>query len=126
MSRIMVIDDEKYIREWYSIELSDMGYEIKTVGSCYKILNKIELFQPDLIVLDIRLIECDGLELLQEIRNCYPETSVIICSAYDSYRDDIKTIAADYYVIKSFDLSELKSKIERALETTVPLLTKAV
>ncbi len=126
MSRIMVIDDEKYIREWYSIELSDMGHEVNTVGTCCKIFKRIECFQPHLIVLDIRLIDCDGLELLQEIRNCYPEIPVIICSAYDSYRHDIKTIAADYYVIKSFDLSELKSKIERSLETWVPLLTKAV
>jgi DNA-binding response OmpR family regulator len=45
---------------------------------------------------------------------------VIICSAYGSYKVDIKSIAADAYVVKSSDLTELKKKIAQVLETTVP------
>ena len=126
MSRILVVDDEKYMREWYFHELTGMGHEVSTARSAYKLMRKIRIFQPDLIILDIRLTDCDGLELLQEIRNSYPDLSVIICSAYDSYRDDIRALAADYYVIKSFDLSELKTKIKKALGAKNPFLNRAV
>jgi len=44
---------------------------------------------------------------------------VVLCTAYDTFKEDMKSIAADYYVIKSFDLSELKSKIAMALEANV-------
>jgi len=56
------------------------------------------------------------LELLQEIRNQYHDLPVILCTAYDTYKEDPKSIAADYYVVKSFDLAQLKRAIEKALE----------
>lgn len=126
MNRIMVVDDEKYIREWYSLEFSQMGYETSATGTCNKLVKKIDMFQPDLVIMDIRLVDCDGLEMLQEIRNANPDLAIIICSAYDSYRNDIKTLAADYYVVKSFDLAELKEKVQRTFEARIPFLTRAV
>jgi hypothetical protein len=42
------------------------------------------------------------------------------CTAYDTFKEDMKSIAADFYVIKSFDLTELKNKIKMALEAQVP------
>ena len=65
-----------------------------------------------------------GLEMLQEIRRWYADLPIIIFSAYDSYKYDIKAIAADYYVVKSLDLTELKTKIGRALETRAPSLNE--
>jgi len=78
-------------------------------------MEKIDLHRPDVVVLDIRLVEWDGLELLQDIRNRYNELPIILCIAYDTYREDIRSIAADYYVVKSFDLAELKTKIKRCI-----------
>ena len=77
--------------------------------------------QPEVVVLDIRLVDYDGLELLQEIRNCHHDLPVILCTAYDTYKYDQKAIAADYYVVKSFDLSELKMAIKRAVDTDTSL-----
>jgi DNA-binding response OmpR family regulator len=72
--------------------------------------------QPDLVVLDIRL-GCDsGLDLLVDIRNTYYNLPVILCTAYSTFKYDLKSIAADYYVVKSSDLDELKNKIKMALE----------
>lgn len=121
MAKILVVDDERHIREWYALELTDEGHVVHTAASCYNLLRKIKTLQPDAIVLDIRLVDCDGLEMLTLIRESYSDVPVIICSAYDSYRYDIKTIAADYYVVKSFDLTELKTKIARALQAAVPV-----
>jgi DNA-binding NtrC family response regulator len=71
------------------------------------------------VVLDIKLVEYDGLVLLKEIRNCYQDLPVILCTAYDTYKEDPKSIAADYYVFKSFDLTELKMAIQKAIEVKV-------
>ncbi len=126
MARILVVDDERHIRDWYSLEFTEMGYEVSATGSCHKLMKRMEIFQPDLVILDIRLVDCDGLEILQEIRSSNPDLPIIVCSAYDSYRDDAKTLAADYYVVKSFDLTGLKEKVERALEAGTSFLTDAV
>jgi len=75
------------------------------------VLELVSSEQPDAVILDIRLEDCDGLDLLQEIRNVYPALPIILSTAYDSYREDVKSVAADYYVVKSQDLSELKAKL---------------
>ena len=117
MRKILLVDDEEYIRRLYSEELSEEGYEVVTVATGHDLLRKINLTQPSVVILDIRLMDYDGLELLQEIRSRYHDLPVILCTAYDTYKLDPKAFAADYYVIKSFDLSELKMMIGRALET---------
>ena len=116
MARILVVDDEEHIRQYYTEELSEEDHEVFTLASGKNLLREIERLQPEVVVLDIRLVDYDGLELLQEIRNQYHELPVILCTAYDTYKEDPKSIAADYYVVKSFDLSELKMAIHRALE----------
>jgi DNA-binding NtrC family response regulator len=68
------------------------------------------------VVLDIRLVDYDGLDLLQEVRNKHHNLPVILCTAYDTYKENLKSIAANYYVVKSFDLTELKLAIHRSIE----------
>ncbi len=116
MARILLVDDEEYIRRLYTEELSEEGHEVLTVASGHNLLMRIDSLQPEAVVLDIKLVDYDGLELLQDIRNQHHDLPVILCTAYDTYKEDPKSIAADYYVVKSFDLSELKMVIQRALE----------
>ncbi len=116
MAKVLVVDDEEHIRRYYTAELSNAGYEVSTVDSGHQILKTIDLFQPDVVVLDIKLAECDGLELLQDIRNHYFDLPVILCSAYGIYKKDPKSITADHYVVKSYDLSELKAKIKEVIK----------
>ncbi len=120
MSKILIVDDEDVIRMLYGEELEDEGYEVITTGSGQGLVGLVEREKPDLIVLDIKMAEHDGLDLLQDIRREYYNIPVILCSAYSSYKGDLKAIAADYYVVKSADLSELKQKIKMALEGHVP------
>ncbi len=120
MAKILIVDDEEHIRFLYSEELSDEGYEVVTADSGYQLLERIEQEKPDLIILDIKMVDYNGLDLLQDIRNKYYDLPVILCTAYDTFKEDMKSIAADFYVIKSFDLTELKNKIKMALETSMP------
>jgi two-component system response regulator (stage 0 sporulation protein F) len=119
MAKILVVDDEEHIRFLYSEELTEVGYEVITADSGYKLLERIEEEKPDLVVLDIKMLDYNGLDLLQDIRNKFHNLPVVLCTAYDTFKEDMKSIAADYYVIKSFDLTELKSKIAMALEADV-------
>ena len=119
MAKILIVDDEEHIRFLYSEELTEAGYEVITAENGYQLLEKIEDEKPDLVVLDIKMIDYNGLDLLQDIRNKFYNLPVVLCTAYDTFKEDMKSIAADFYVIKSFDLTELKSKISMALEANV-------
>ncbi len=120
MAKILIVDDEEHIRFLYSEELSDEGYEVTTADSGHLLLERIEEEKPDLVVLDIKMVDYNGLDLLQDIRNKYYNLPVILCTAYDTFKEDMKSIAADFYVTKSFDLTELKNKIKMALESSTP------
>ncbi|MDR1921776.1 MAG: response regulator [Candidatus Adiutrix sp.] len=113
--KILVVDDEAHIRLLYAEELTEEGYEVITAEGGDGLLERIEQEKPGLVVLDIKMVDYNGLDLLQDIRNKFYDLPVILCSAYDTFKDDMKSIAADHYVIKSFDLAELKSKIAELL-----------
>ena len=119
MTRILLVDDEEHIRRFYSEELADEGHKVWTTATGHELLKTIDSLQPEVVVLDIRLVDYDGLYLLQEVRNKHHELPVILCTAYDTYKDDQKSIAANYYVVKSFDLTELKLAIHRAIEANI-------
>jgi DNA-binding NtrC family response regulator len=119
MAIILLVDDEEHILRYYTEELSEEGHKVWTVATGHKLLKRIDRVQPEVVVLDIKLVEYDGLDLLKEIRNCYHDLPVILCTAYDTYKEDPKSIAANYYVVKSFDLTELKMAIQKAIEVKV-------
>jgi len=116
----MIVDDEEHIRSLYKLELEDEGHEVLALSTGKALKEKIAEFRPDLIVLDIKMVDMNGLDVLQDIRGKYYDLPVILCSAYGSFKGDMKSVAADYYVVKSSDLTELKKKIKAALEASIP------
>jgi two-component system response regulator (stage 0 sporulation protein F) len=115
-NKIMIVDDEKYIRQLYAEELDDEGYQVVTISSGLRLLEKIENEDPDLVILDVRLRDYNGLELLQDIKKRFSTLPVGLCTAYDTFRGDKKSAGADFYVVRSFDLTELKDNIAHTLE----------
>ena len=118
MSNIIVVDDEESIRSLCALELADEGYEVITTGVCQEVPELIASAHPSAIVLDIRIDDCDGLELLRDIKEIHPHLPIILYTAYDSYREHEKSIAADHYVVKSFNLAELKEKLAQVISQT--------
>jgi len=118
MAKILVVDDEENIRLLYSEELKEEGYDVITAEGGHLLLERIDQEKPDLVVLDIKMVDYNGLDLLQDIRNKFYDLPVILSTAYDTFKEDMKSIAADFYVVKSFDLTELKKKIHMALEAS--------
>jgi len=120
MAKILIVDDEEGIRMLYAMELQDEGYEVITLPDGKDLMEVVETQDPDCIVLDIKMREYNGLDLLQQIRRKHYDLPVILNSAYSSFKVDLKAVAADYYVVKSSDLGELKEKLKVALETRIP------
>ena len=120
MPKILIVDDEEGIRMLYSMELEDEGYEVITLPDGKDVLHVIEKESPDCIILDIKMRDYNGLDLLQQIRKLHYDLPVILNSAYSSFKVDLKAVAADYYVVKSSDLGELKDKLKVALEAKIP------
>jgi two-component system response regulator (stage 0 sporulation protein F) len=116
MNKILVVDDEKSMQILYADELTEEGYQVITHGSGTGLMDLIERERPDLVLLDIRLGKDNGLALLQDIRNAFYDLPVILCTAYSTFKQDARSIAANDYVVKSFDMRELKSKVKRVFE----------
>jgi DNA-binding NtrC family response regulator len=115
MARLLVVDDEDNIRLLYAQELSDEGYEVVTAASAGEAVDKLHGEEFDLVVLDVKLKNESGIELLQKIVKERHDLPVILCTAFSCYKDEFSAWLADGYVVKSSDLQELKSEIGRVL-----------
>ena len=118
MTKILVIDDEPTIRCLFEEELSLEGYNVISTGDCHHVLQIINDESPDVVILDIKMGQCDGRDVLTNIRKANDLIPVILCSAYAAFKDDIRSSIADYYVVKSANLDELKTKIRRVLKSS--------
>ena len=117
---ILVVDDESNIRLLYDKELRDEGYNVVLASDAREALAILNQLRPDLVVLDIKMPGMDGIEALHHILSKDNSIPVILNSAYSSYRDSFMSWSADAYVIKSSDLTELKSKIKAQLAKRRP------
>lgn len=118
MARIFVIEDEPSLRMLYRAELQGMGHEVVCWSNGREALQGLHKDAPDLIVLDIMMPEGDGMEFLTRMLDGRLSVPVIINSAYSHYKNEFISWAAEAYIVKSSDVSELKSQINRVLAKT--------
>ncbi len=110
--KILIVDDDESILRLYREELEDEGYEVFSATSGKEAIEVFEKTNPDIVTLDILMPDMDGIAVLRELKNRRPDIPVIMSTAYD-YRDDFGVWAAEAYVVKSSDLTELKETIKR-------------
>lgn len=111
--KILLVEDEKALCLLYEEELSREGYEVIAVTDAEEALAALGRSAFDLIVTDIRMPGMNGIELITQIMGLRKDIPIIINSAYQSYKEDFMTWAADAYIVKSASLEELKSKIRQ-------------
>ncbi len=115
MTTILLIEDDKNQRLLYEQELRLEGYEIVTATDGKEGLGKVQEQPPDMIIMDINIPKMNGIETMGMILSKYKNIPIIINTAYSSYKDNFMSWAADAYVVKSSDLTELKNKIKEML-----------
>jgi CheY-like chemotaxis protein len=115
MYRLLVVEDEKFLRRMYRKELGGEGYHITPVAGGREALDALQGSSFDLIILDMRMPGMDGLEVLEQIIGGKRGIPVIIHSAHPGYKENFITWGAEAFVVKSTDLAELKSTIRQVL-----------
>ena len=116
MKKILIVEDQKSLCLLYEEELTKEGYEVVAVNDADSGLEALQKTQFDLIITDIRMPGRDGIELITQIMGLRKDIPIIINTAYQSYKGDFMTWAADAYVVKSSSLRELKAKIKELLK----------
>jgi len=113
---ILIVEDDKNQQYLYEQELIDEGYEISLASNAKEAMDILREKEIHIVVLDICMPGKSGIEALSEIIDYNNKIPVIINTAYGTYRDNFMTWSADAYVVKSSDLSELKTTIRSLLD----------
>jgi two-component system response regulator PilR (NtrC family) len=118
MARILVVDDEPSILEFFEILLSEEGYTVDLVSNGREAMEMVERTPYDLVITDLAMPEVDGMAVLERVKEISPETLVLMITAYataESAVDAMKMGAYDY-LLKPFKVDEIRLVIRNALE----------
>ncbi len=115
MTTILLVEDDKNQRLLYEQELRHEGYEVVTASNGKEALEEVQEKLPDIVIMDINMPKMDGIEAMGRILGKNKEIPIIINTAYSNYKDSFMSWAADAYIVKTSDLSELKEKIKEVL-----------
>ena len=120
MEKILVVDDERSMRELLELVLKREGYSVHTAENGTRALDQVRQNLYDLIISDVKMPDINGLDLLMRVRETSPDTMVIMITAFatiETARRAFKLGAEDIVVKDSgFDVEELKVTIKKALE----------
>ncbi len=116
--RILIIDDEKNIRDVFSLLLEDHGYEVGTADTGEAGLEKARLLEPDAVLLDMNLPDITGLDVLARLKAEQPGPGIIIITAYGTIRSAVEAtkLGAYAYLEKPVDNEEMLLAVARILE----------
>ena len=115
---ILIIDDEKVILESLKMFLTEKGYHVETAACVAEARERIESSGPEAIILDIRLPDGSGLDLLRDLKSARRETPVIMITAFHDMDSTVKAIklGATEYITKPIDVDELEKALARAMK----------
>ncbi|HVR06113.1 MAG TPA: response regulator transcription factor [Solirubrobacteraceae bacterium] len=115
--RILVVEDDRAVREALRRALTLAGYEVQTAEDGESAIELVVQAVPDAIVLDIGLPGIDGLEVCRRLRTLENRVPILILTARDAIHDRIDGLdaGADDYLVKPFDVGELKARLRALL-----------
>jgi DNA-binding NtrC family response regulator len=118
MKSILIIDDDPLIRKTLSSHLTKHGFEVQSAEDGEKGLEKYAEMGPDLVLLDIRLPDIDGLEVLRQTREKQNRAAIIIMTAYDDMKTTVEAVklGAFEYLVKPLDYVALDLTVEKAFQ----------
>jgi two-component system OmpR family response regulator len=118
--KILVVDDEGFLREAVADSLRFLGFDVTTSGNGAETLRLVRDGRFDLVVLDVMLPDIDGFEVVHRLRRDACPVPVIFLTARDTQADKVNglTIGGDDYITKPFGLEELAARVRTVLRRT--------
>lgn len=122
MARILVVDDEKNIRTLFKMELEEVGHQVETAESGLEALRIFTTKPVDLFIIDIRMPDMTGLELMERIRERDAHVPIVVCTALKALENDFTIWESRVagFLAKPVDLDELKRTVNKALGQAEP------
>jgi len=113
--KVLIIEDESALRTSYERFFTGR-YDLEFAGTGAEGMKKLGQSTPDVLVLDLRLPDTDGIALLQSIRQTHPTLPVVVTTAYVSMEPLMSVLDLEHsaYLVKPFDLNELAARIDAA------------
>ena len=117
--KIIVIDDERIVCDMAKKILENEGYEVETFTNSQLALEKIRQQRFDLVITDLKMENVSGMDILKEVNHLYPQTKVIMLTAYATLDATIEAIRERIYDFfpKPVKIDELKKSVKKALES---------
>ncbi|MEQ8215342.1 MAG: response regulator, partial [Smithellaceae bacterium] len=117
MARILVVDDDQGMREFLEIMLTQEGYDVTCAEGPARAMNICRKNVFDLVITDLKMPKIDGIEFLKNVKDQYPDTIVILITAYASGETAVNAMkeGAYDYVEKGGSIEELKKVVHSAL-----------
>jgi two-component system, NtrC family, response regulator PilR len=118
MSNLLIVDDEQSYRQLLSLVFEGDGHTIRTAMNGCQALELLQLEPADIIISDVRMPDMNGIELLRNARELYPDIGMVLMTAYASVEDarEAFKLGADDFIQKPFDVEELKVIVKKTLE----------
>ena len=115
--KVLIVEDESQIAKLIELELGYEGYKVDTAATGKEALEKIEKFKPDLILLDWKLPEIDGLDITRRLRSDGNDVPVIILTGRTELSDKVASLdsGADDYMTKPFATEELLARMRAVI-----------
>ena len=115
--KILIVDDEAGIVQEIEEFLEEEGYEVHTADTAKAGIKLIEEIHPDVILIDVKLPDASGNEVLRACKEKSPETKTIMVTGYvdQSVMDEAEMIGRDTFLQKPFDLVKITEEIEKLL-----------
>ena len=116
-NKILVVDDEDALRTVLAAELEGEGYQVTTAADGQEAINILSSAGFDLILLDIKMPNVDGFEVLKLAKERHPATKIIMLTGFADLKNAIesKKLGAEDFVSKPYDLVDLLTTVERVL-----------
>jgi two-component system response regulator PilR (NtrC family) len=120
-ARILIIDDDENIRKVLQTILEDEGYFVETADTAKKGIERSENAFYNLALIDVRLPDMEGIELLTKLRETKPKMRKIIVTGYPTMQNAMAAVnkGADAYVMKPFDVEKILLTIKEQLKKQV-------